>query len=162
MMRYPLPEYPIRAIETGRWIQDEGFAWKTAAVIPLTGDAAAGYRDEYEALASSREPLARSDFDVYLDGGDLVYLKRPCVVDDTRGRFLLSVFPADLKDLPPDRRVEAGHESLNFDFFRYGAVFGDACMIRRTLPDYPIRAIETGQWIPGERGVWNAKIAIGE
>ena len=161
MMRYPLPEYPIRAIETGRWIRDEGFAWKTAAAIPLAEDEAPRYRDEYDAMAA-REPLARSDFDVYMDGGDLVYLKRPCVVDDTRGRFSLSVFPADPDDLPPDRRAAEGHESLNFAFFRYGAVFGDRCMIRRALPDYPIRAIDAGQWIPGERGVWSAKIAIGE
>ena len=161
MMRYPLPEYPIRAIETGRWIRDEGYAWKTAAAIPLAEDEAPRYRDEYDAI-SAREPLARSDFDVYMDGGDLVYLKRPCVVDDTRGRFSLSVFPSDPDDLPPDRRAAEGHESLNFAFFRYGAVFGDRCMIRRALPDYPIRAIDAGQWIPGERGVWSAKIDIGE
>ena len=161
MMRRPLPDYPVRAIETWRRTEEGGVKWKTAAPVPLSGAALAKYRDEYNAI-SSREPLARADFDVYLDGGDLIYLKRPCILDDTRGRFLLSVFPSDRADLPQGGDADAAHQSVNFDFFRYGAIFDDACMIRRPLPAYPIAAVEMGQWLPGERALWSAKAAVGE
>jgi len=161
MMRRPLPDYPVRAIETWRRTEDGGVKWKTAAPVPLSGAALAAYRDEYNTI-SQREPLARADFDVHKDGGNLVYLKRPCAADDTRGRFLLSVFPADRADLPQGGGADAAHQSVNFDFFRYGAIFEDACMIRRPLPDYPIAAVEMGQWLPGERALWSAKAAVGE
>ena len=151
MIRRPLPDYPIRAIETARRAADGGSQWKTDAAIPLSERALDAYLDEYDAV-STREPLALADFDVYLNDGDLVYLKRPCAESDTRGRFLLSVFPAD----------GGAHESMNFDFFRYGAIFGDSCLIRRPLPDYPIAAVETGQWIPGGRGLWRVKAGVGE
>ena len=74
---------------------------------------------------------------------------------------MLSVFPADLGDIPQDRRA-AGHESLNFDFAQYGVRFGDMCMIRRPMPDYEAAKAEIGRWVPGEREAWRAKIAVSE
>ncbi len=104
---------------------------------------------------------AGSEYAVYLDGGDLVYLKRPCAAEHARGRFLLSVFPADVADIPQDRRA-LGHDSLNFDFADYGVRFGDRCMIRRPLPDYAVESVEIGRWIPGEGAAWQTRAAIGE
>ena len=78
------------------------------------------------------------------------------------GRFLLSVFPVSTDDLPPESRG-VGHESLNFDFDSHGAIFDGRCVILRTLPDYPIAAVETGQWVPGGDKLWTAnRIPIGE
>ena len=78
-----------------------------------------------------------------------------------RGRFFLSVHPANVADLPPASR-EVGHESLNFTFAPpAGVVFNGKCMATRRLPDYDIARIETGQWIPGGERVWDAEIVVG-
>ena len=107
----------------------------------------------------SAEPAARSDFDLYLEDDTLTYIKAPCAEDDTRGRFFLSVHPVDLADLPADRR-EIGHDSLNFNFAPHGIALDGKCAIRRWLPSYPIAAISTGRWIPGEGEIWSAEIDI--
>ena len=125
---------------------------------------AAGRADAYRAAYRSAlrlEPVAESGFDVYADGGALTYVKEGCADADESGRFLLSVFPKSRSDLPEEFR-ELGHESLNFDFARYGARFDGACVARRALPPYPIASIETGQWIPGSGRLWTVEIAVGD
>ena len=115
------------------------------------------YRAERRRVESAK-PAARSDFNLYLDGDTLYYVKDPCTEYDARGRFLLSVHPVDVDDLPKDRRA-IGHHSLNFDFTQRGTpVFDSACMAKAPLPDYEIAVIETGQWIPGGDGIWRAAI----
>ena len=109
------------------------------------------------------EPIIRSYFDVYrIDSANaLIYAREPCAEPDTRGRFLLSVFPANQSDVEEYMRdKDLNHNSLNFDFQRHGAIFDRTCVILRYLPDYPIAAIETGQWIPGGSGVWNGKFSF--
>ena len=109
------------------------------------------------------EPIIRSYFDVYRIGSAnaLIYAREPCAEPDTRGRFLLSVFPANHADVE-ERMRDAGlsHNSLNFNFRDHGGIFDRTCVILRYLPDYPIAGIETGQWIPGESGVWNGKFSF--
>ena len=115
------------------------------------------YRAERRRIESAA-PAARSDFDLYLDGDALYYVKSPCTPDDTRGRFLLSVHPVDVADLSEARRA-VGHDSLNFDFVHRGTpIFDGACMAKAALPDYEIRLIETGRWIPDGEEVWRAEI----
>jgi len=153
-----LPNYPISHVETGQWIPGESRLW--SARIPF-----AGHRERYERALSrvSGEPAARSDFHIWLDGDTLTYVKENCDEADTRGRFFLSVFPADQSDLPQSAR-DAGreHESLNFDFDRYGAILDGKCVIIRDLPDYAISRIETGQWIPGEGELWSAGVVVSD
>ena len=158
MARREVPKYPVRAIQAGRWIPGESGIWSAAVRLPPDEDALALYRAEY-ARVSAGEPLIRSEFDVYVDGGALVYLKETCAEDDTRGRFLLSAYPADPADLP-DGFAELGHESRNFEFDPLGIRFDGKCMARRELPKYPVRAIETGRWIPGESGIWNETVEL--
>jgi len=149
-----LPAYPISHIATSQFMPGESRLW--SAQIPF-----AGYRERYERALSrlSGEPAARSGFDIWLDGETLTYVKENCDEEDTRGRFFLSVFPADQSDLPQTAR-DAGreHESLNFDFDRYGAILDGKCVIIRRLPDYAIIRIETGQWLPGEGELWSARM----
>ena len=115
-----------------------------------------GYYDKYRdarASLSGGEPAIRSGFDVYMEGGALIYAKAPCAEWDARGRFFLSVFPADPRDLPQSAR-DAGlaHEPLNFDFEHgAGAIFDGKRAIVREMPGYPISRIETGQLIPPAR-----------
>ena len=74
---------------------------------------------------------------------------------------MLSAFPAADADLSPNARADGRpHNSLNFDFDRYGGIFDGKCVIRRPLPDYPIAAIETGQWVPGGARLWTAKFGM--
>ena len=153
-----LRDYPLTRVATGRRIPGEsGAAWSVEIRMP-------GYYETFRrALASlSGEPAARSGFDIWLDGGRLIYVKDDCGEDDARGRFFLSVFPADPNDLPQSPR-NAGfeHEPLNFDFHRYGAILDGKCVIIRELPNYPISHIQTGQWIPGEGELWRAEVALG-
>ena len=155
-----LPDYPISRIETGQWIPalpGESALWRAGFAPPEF------YERRLRLAESSGEPAIRSDFDVYLEDDSLTYIKRPCAESDARGRFWLSVFPANPDDLPQERR-DAGfeHESLNFDFANYGAIVDGACVIVRNLPDYPIDRIETGQFIPDEGELWRGRIEVGE
>ena len=155
-----LPGYPISRIETGQFIAGEGELWSGEILFEAHYER---YRDALAALAG--EPAMRSDFDVYMQDGTLIYVKAPCAEGDTRGRFFLSVFPADARDLPQDAR-DAGleHEPLNFDFSERGAgaVFDGKCVIIRDLPDYPISRIETGQWTESEGELWSGRAAVGD
>ena len=148
MARRELPGYAIAEIATGRRVPDAGEIWRAAARLPIGAE-------------SSGELIIRSDFDVYQDGKTLTYLKTPCAEYDTRGRFLLSVHPVSLADLPDDRRA-FGHASLNFDFAPEGIIHDGRCMIRRELPDYPVSKIETGQWIPDGERLWTSAADLGD
>ena len=164
LMTLHLPDYPISAIRTGQWLPGVERLWDVFVAPPLNAEALEFYEKTYQAIASSGEPAARSGFDLYLDvdRDTLSYLKAPCDEDDVRGRFFLSVHPADVGDLPADRR-EFGHESLNFTFAPpFGAVFNGKCMATRRLPDYEIARIETGQWVPGGERVWDAEVVVGD
>ena len=159
-----LPDYPIKAIQAGQWIPGVERLWTVFISPPPSAETLAFYEKAYQEIASSGAPAARSDFDLYpdVDVDALSYLKAPCGEEDTRGRFFLSVHPADAEDLPEDRRAH-GHESLNFTFAPpVGVVFNGKCMATRPLPDYDIAKIETGQWIPGGDQLWRAEIAVGD
>ena len=125
-------------------------------------DIAAMRMAEYRAVASSGEPAARGEFDLYVDdgGGALVYAKKPCAPADTRTRFFLHVYAADFDDLPRNRRLW-GFEGLDFLFGKHGAIFGDACMARADLPDYAISKIDTGQFTTDGGRTWSAELRFG-
>ena len=157
IMTLRLPSYPIAAIQTGQWLPGEERLWEVFVNPPLDAEALAFYEKAYQTIATSGEPVARSGgFDLYLNGDTLSYLKAPCGEGDTRGRFFLSVHPADVAD-----RREVGHDSLNFTFAPpAGAVFNGKCMATRQLPGYDIARIETGQWVPGGERLWDAEIVV--
>ena len=107
------------------------------------------------------EPAARGAFDVYLNGGSLIYIRKRCDTDaDTAARFFLHVFPADANDLPEDRR-RYGFANMDFDFDKRGSVLdgGDTCAAIADLPGYEIARIETGQFVSGEGHLWSVEVA---
>ena len=161
--RRSLPNHPIGGVRTGQQIRNAPGEWlyRTRIEMATEEERAAYYRTKYETISSSAgEPPVRSEYDVYLDGGALVYLKDDCREEHTLGRFLLSVFPVRLADLPEDRR-EAGHAGMNFDFSDYGARFDGGCAILRGLPSYPVEAAEIGRWLPGVGEIWRERVEIG-
>ena len=165
-----LPDYPVAAIRTGQYVSDspmgrgasEEGAWAVSVFPPPSAETLEAYESAYQAVADG-EPAARSAFDLHLNGNNTIsYLKEPCSEEDARGRFFLSVQPADIADLPAER-LEFGHESLNFTFEPpHGAVFNGKCMATRQLPDYEIAKIETGQWVPGGERLWDAVVEVGD
>ena len=118
------------------------------------------YRATYRAAVAG-EPLLRlrSQFDLYLDGRTLTWVKEPCRPEDTTRSFVLRTFPVTAADLPLRDR-EGGVGELDFRFGRYGVRFDGHCLLRRSLPDYPIRAFEVGRWAPGAGNVIEAAIDL--
>ncbi len=115
---------------------------------------------DYESIASD-EPAVRSVFDVHLRGNTVSYLKSPCSGADVRAPFLLHVFPEDVESLPAHRRRH-GFDNLDFHYHELLALaFDGKCVATRTLPDYPIAGIRTGQFTPDDGHIWVAEFPVG-
>ena len=151
--RQPLPDYPIAHIRTGQNATAGGTEWR--ADINLAA------RAVYDRILAGDygKPVAQSDFDVYLRGNSLAYLKESCNEDDTDARFFLHIIPAEPADLPADWR-EYGFENLDFQFADHGARISGKCVAERELPDYAIERIRTGQFGGGGGRVWGADIDL--
>ena len=110
------------------------------------------YRNERRAAYNDAETngtlLTRGDFDVYAHNGSLYYLNANCdppMADAIDLRFFLHIIPADPDDLPAASR-EFGFENRDFGVRNMRFAFFDGkCVIKRSLPDYPIARIRTGQ-----------------
>ena len=101
------------------------------------------HRTAYRAAVAS-EPIARSEFDLHVLDGDLVYVKEACDQKDAETPFFLHIVPERAEDLQQGRR--RGFNDLPVDFFlRGGALFDGKCSMRVPLPDYPVAAVRTGQ-----------------
>ena len=146
-----LPQYDISKINTGRLYR----AWSVVHYIHPPPELIS----EYQSIVSN-EPVARSEFGVYLDGGTLHYVKEPCVRADTAARFFLHVRPVDENDLP-DHRREHGFDNLDFDFAGRGVLFDGKCMVGVDLPQYAIARITTGQF-DGAGRIWQVEFAPNE
>lgn len=103
-------------------------------------------------VAAAGPPRARARFDIHLDrgagGGRLLYVREECRPEDFAGRFFLHLTPEDEGDLPPYRRPH-GFDNLDFRFHdRLVTEEGEGgrCVAAVRLPDYPIRAVATGQF----------------
>ena len=147
--RQILPDYPIARIATGAHMEGKA-VWR--ANINLATQAL------YERIAAGHygQPVAQSDFDLYLSGNSLAYLKDPSLEGAAAARFLLHIIPADPASLPANRR-EYGFENLNFQFADHGARIGDICVIERELPAYPIARIRAGQFVSGGGWLWRTE-----
>ena len=153
-----LPDYAIERIRTGQLAKGE-VIWR--ADIDVVAHAAAQALYESVAAGDYGQSVAQSDFDVYMRGNRLAYLKENCAVDNADARFFLHIIPADPADLPADRR-ESGFANLDFRFADHGVRAGDKCMVERKLPDYAIERIRTGQFVSREGAVWRVEFAAGQ
>ena len=151
-----LPNYEISSIRTGQ-VADSVETWRARYNFALPGiiDAVQKFR------LSGREPDIRSNFDVYIDTGRLVYAKDSCSADDRDLPFFLHVFPADDKDLPTGRE-ESGFDNLGFELMQRGGESNGVCFAAVGLPEYEVDYIRTGQFVRGEAHVWEASIDLAE
>ena len=128
------------------------------AIRDLSSSSGAKFDDVFRELYSaskSDDPMISSDWDVYHGDGALVYVREPCMFVDAAASFFLHVHPADVSDLPEERR-ESGFNNLDFSFYRSGGVFDGICLARIELPDYDIASISTGQFT-SEGLVWGGE-----
>ena len=101
-------------------------------------------------LAALGRPVARSNFDLFLKDGELIYMKAPCARAEVRHWFFLHVFPLEMEDPAfPEERKQHGFDNLDFHFDREGALIDGACLVTRRLPSYGMARIVTGQYIMG-------------
>ena len=151
----PLPDYPIREMRTGQHIPGQGDLWSVELIAAPDLDK---LRADYAAL-SLAEPAARSYFDLYRQNNRLIYLRETCAAADMAASFFLHIVPENLADLPAERR-ESGFAHGNFDFVRQGGRFDGKCLAAVALPDYPVKKVRTGQYVPGQGDLWSVELAL--
>ena len=155
-----LPDHPVARIVTGQFLEGATLGWQAEAVIDrdALGKALEKTRETLEKAVAPEKLVIHSDFDVYLDGKWLIYLKDACSPLDLHRRFFLHVIPADEGDLPEGREFD------NQDFSQMGAhVSGFGCVVRRRLPDYAVRHVRTGQAARVEgrwKNFWEGEFSI--
>ena len=154
--RQILPDYSVARIATGVYMDGKA-VW--SADVNLVARAAA--QAAYDGIDSGDygAPVAQSDFDLYLRGNALTYLKEPCAAGDADARFFLHIFPVDTSDLPADRR-EFGFANMDFWFAEHGAYVDGICVAERELPNYLIAVIRTGQKATASGEGWRADINL--
>ncbi len=168
LVRFPLPAYPIRAIEAGQVSPAEGTGlWRVAISLAPHGTTATDVvREAYRATVALTA-VARSSFALYLDGSTLTYLRAPCRSGDSKPGFFLHVRPRDPAVLAAADRPR-GFEVLDFAFRRHSrrtpqvqqaAFFADTCLAAIRLPAYPIAGLRTGQG-RGTKPVWEVAVRV--
>ena len=111
-----------------------------------------------ELTGESGERVASAEFDVFVNGRTLVYVREPCVPADTEAWFFVHIDPDDPDDLPEERR-QWGFDGLDFIFDRQATWFGEKCLTTLDLPDYGIAAIRTGQYDDTGQ-LWGVEFAL--
>jgi len=97
-------------------------------------------------------PAMRSLFEVFVHKDLLIYLGIPCSSGDFRNRFFLHITPVHSEDISEEFR-QFGFNVHDFNSFEQGvgaAGFEGGCLVVRTLPEYEIKHIYTGQVIREE------------
>ena len=160
---YIFPIFPSRNLPEEPAIHSiKAYGSVIAYILAPTTDAHRDYyRAEYRDAASNGTLLARSDFDIYIHNGALYYLKENCapLLISADFRIFLHIFPADPADLPANRE-EFGFENRDFWVSEHFGFFGERCIHRHILPDYPIDRIRTGRNNLEGKAMWRADIDL--
>ena len=117
-------------------------------------------RDYLIRLTGGGTPVIRSDWDVYLVGNSLIYVKEPCIPEDAEPTFFLHLDPVDRNDLPIHRK-QYSFDNLDFALEDHLLMERGLCVATRELPDYGIAAIRTGQFT-GEGAIWEGSLDVVE
>ena len=159
--RYYMPRIPVSHVLVGQRDDANAMLWSGEIVL----DRAAFEKTLAAMLAAAGEPVIKSGMDVHVHGRRIFYVSDDCEGTDGRTPFFLHVVPMREADLPQDR-IEHGYDNL--DFHQAGVTFGERCVVRWRLPDYPIRRIRTGQYVAVQaeqetrlRNVWEGEADIG-
>ena len=154
LFRKPLPPYPVRSIRTGRLVWGDRPGWEVEARIDLHNLRRA--RD----MVGGAAPAGRGVFDVHLRGRTLTYVRTSCTGVDTADRFFLHVTPARPWSLL-SRYLPAEFANLDFGFRKHGLRLNGDCVATRTLPDYEIARVATGQFDSSGTIRWQVTFGAG-
>ena len=151
VVKIALPDYEIERIRTGQYERDEeDVVW----MADYNVSAGAELPDVVERLRGHGiEPVIRSDFDVYLDAGRLIYFKSPCTVADAEAPLFVHLHPLDIDDLSPDSR-QSRFDSFSFGLLEQGVISDEECFTSFDLPQYAVRSFLTGQLSEDGDKVW--------
>ena len=97
-------------------------------------------------VAGAGERIGDGFFEVHSDGAKLTYVRRQCEAEDTADWFFLHFHPVHEGDLPP-RSKPYGFQNDDFPFSDWGVREGTLCVAVRSLPAYPVKQIQTGQYV---------------
>ena len=121
----------------------------------MTAAMRAGYGELYRAAVDG-EPIIRGEYDVYLEGRRVTFVKEDCQKGERAGRFRVKVYragPAAQSAGVPD--LAAYDHNVN-----YGARVGGRCLaviqLRDYPPDYPIAYLVVGRYSgdPATHALW--------
>ena len=142
----------------------DGTVFRRTATEPFDAERHRARKQRYlkQLLEQADEPVVCADWELYLTGRQLIYVKQPCTRADMQAKFILHILPTDPAVLPAHPKRDR-FENLGFYAGRRGGQdmrFGDQCILTVRLPDYPIGRIRVGQWISAEdRTVWEAEFS---
>ena len=146
-----LPDYDIKHVTTGQLIDGDGtVSWEGGYNVSAAGELP---QIVEELRGRSAPPMIQSHYNVYLDDGRLIYFRSDCVADDVDAPFFVHVYPADVDDLPKDRRA-SGFDSFSFGLLDQGVIVGDGCFTSFNLPDYDVAGFLTGQFMREDGNLW--------
>lgn len=99
--------------------------------------------------------VRKSNFDVYINGDRILFVKNGCSADDvTVKSFIWAIYPADPSTLP-DANRQAGYIGGGEDFGKKGIMSSGTCVLTGKLPTAQFRKFEAGQYNrPTGRWVW--------
>ena len=156
-----LPDYPIAFILAGQYADWESRAawWPRPLWSGLHSFSRPGFEEVIaDGTASNLRPAADSiPFALYPQDGRLSYYRNPCRPADTAARFFLHIIPEEAADLPRERR-RYGFANRDFAFDRWGEHFAGKCLAVVPLPNYPIKEIRAGQYVPGQGQLWAVEL----
>ena len=142
-------------VRTGQWARGESTLWNVE--YDFVAGEVSSVLDELQTAGIG--PLIRSNFDVYMDSGRLIYRNSDCNAADRDTSFFLHLDPVDVDDLPVDRRGH-GFGNLNFNLLQHGGeTAGGECVALIDLPDYEISHVHTGQFNQDER-IWEDEFDV--
>ena len=108
--------------------------------------------------------IVMQPYEIYREGRHLIYLKPDadshgtCVEQDAPS-FFLHVEPVNASDLPADRGSDTEFENLDF-IFQHGILRIDGfCFAVKTLPEYDVKRITTGQFTRDGR-LWTRSVSL--
>ena len=97
-------------------------------------------------IEAAGEPRLSFEYQVYLAGGRLLYVREDCAPEQREGTFVLHLTPRDAADLPPLRR-SYGFDDLSFRFDERALDTISSCVAAVRLPGYDLRNIVTGRFL---------------
>ena len=103
------------------------------------------YARNLDQAIASREPILRSDFNVYFLNNRIIYYKESCLRNDIEPSFFLHMIPTDLNESSIFRRFTFPEWGVGLYESRDVERTQPVCLVAQSLPRWETAAIGTGQ-----------------